>query len=203
MVWERQFDATETLDSAMTAFWSRGYAATSMQDLVDALGVNRASLYNTFGGKRALFLRALRAYDRRFREARLADLDTEASPRVAIARLFHDWVAVLCRDGGRRGCFMTNTALELAPHDAEVGALVAASQADIERFFRDRLAEGQAQGDIRADLDPERTAAGLLSSLLGLLVLARSRPDPALLTAVADDSLARLDKVGEGKTAAT
>lgn len=193
MVWQRQFDAEAALDRAMAAFWSQGYAATSMQALVEATGLNRASLYNAFGGKRDLFLRALRAYDRRFRRARLDRLAALESPRAALARLFDDWVAELARSDARRGCFMTNTALELAPHDAEIGALVAESQRGIEDFLRQRIAEGQNRGEIRADLDPQATARGLLASLLGLLVLARSRPEPALLTAVARDALARLN----------
>jgi len=193
MIWERQFDEAAALDRAMTAFWTRGYAATSMQTLVEATGLNRASLYNAFGGKRELFLRALRAYDRRFREARLARLAALESPRAALARLFDDWVAELARSDARRGCFMTNTALELAPHDAEIGAIVAKSQQGLEDFLRQQVAAGQACGDIRADLDPQAAARGLLASLLGLLVLARSRPEPALLAAVAKDALGRLD----------
>ena len=75
MPWERQFDANEVLDKAMQAFWSRGYEATSMQALVETTGVNRASLYATYGDKHALFLAALRMYDDTLRQRRLAELE--------------------------------------------------------------------------------------------------------------------------------
>lgn len=193
MVREKQFDAEQALDKAMEAFWAHGYAATSMQDLVDCMGINRASLYGTFGGKRELFLMALRRYDTAFRRERLAALDRLDSPKEAIRRLFEDWVDELSRQPQPRGCFLTNTAQELAPHDAEIGAFVADSQADIEDFLRRKIAEGKAAGEIPRTLAADTVAPGLLSNLLGMLVLARSRPERATLDAIARDAVGRLD----------
>lgn len=192
MPWEKNFDARETLEKAMQAFWARGYSATSIQDLVDCTGVNRASLYATYGDKRALFLAALRLYDKDFRRARLSALEQQLGPREALERLFQDFIERSQTDKSSRGCFLANAALELAAHDAEIRHVVAESQADIEAFFRRIVTNGRAQGVFRAEIDPAVAARSLLTSVLGFLVLLRSRPDPDLLRSVADDVMARL-----------
>lgn len=193
MPWEKQFDVDETLTRAMEAFWARGFDATSMQDLVRCTGVNRASLYATYGDKRALFLAALRQYDERIRKSMLARLEQRYPPREAIRRLFLAFAEQPAVDGVRRGCLLSNTALELAAHDEEVRAIVAAGQQDMEGFFRRMIEHGQADGTIRAVIDPDGAAKGLLAALLGLVVLVRSRPEPALLAAVAGQAMRQID----------
>src|SRR3990172_6240491 len=119
MPWDKNFDVGETLEKAMQTFWAHGYEATSMQDLVDCTGVNRGSLYATYGDKRTLFLAALRMYDEKMRRQLLADIEARYQPREAIRRMFEVFLANVSERGGNRGCFLTNTALELASHDAE------------------------------------------------------------------------------------
>lgn len=193
MPWEKQFDRDEVLDKAMQAFWSRGFEATSMQDLVDCTGINRGSLYATYGDKRALFLAALRLYDEKKRRTLLADLEARHAPREAIRQLFLAFLAQTSERGGNRGCFLTNTALELAAHDSEVRRVVARAQAQIEAFFARTIRKGKAQGEIAAHVRAAESARGLLASLIGLVVLIRSRPERALLHAIADDAIRRLD----------
>ena len=193
MPWEKNFDVGEALGKAMQAFWARGYEATSMQDLVDATGVNRASLYATYGDKRSLFLAALRMYDERMRRGLLADLEARHGPREAIRRMFLAFAANVSEAGGNRGCFLTNTALELAPHDSEIGRVVAHAQKEIEAFFARMIEKAQALGEIPAHVEPEETARGLLASLVGLVVLTRSRPEKALLHGIVEEALRRLE----------
>jgi TetR/AcrR family transcriptional repressor of nem operon len=191
MPWEKNFDVAEALDKAMQAFWTRGYEATSMQDLVDCTGVNRGSLYATYGDKRALFLAALRAYDEQVRRRLLADLENRCPPKEAVRQLF---LAFLGNPtGDNRGCFLTNTALELAPHDREIGRLVAHAQEEIEAFFARMIRKGKAAGEIPTHVRPTEAARGLLASLIGMVVLIRSRPDRTLLQSIADDACRRLD----------
>jgi TetR/AcrR family transcriptional repressor of nem operon len=191
MPWEKNFNVDEVLDKVLHAFWSRGYAATSMQDLVDCTGVNRASLYATYGDKRALFLAALERYDAQYCRRQLEELEAIPSPREAIARFFKMFIE---RRVGveSSGCFMTNTALELAPHDDEVNAVVARTQLAFENFFRRRIEAGKDSGQISKTVDAQETARMLLSTLLGLAVLARSRPDRSLLDAIAGNALDQL-----------
>lgn len=185
MPWEKQFDIDAALDKAMEAFWARGYEATSIQDLVDCMGINRGSLYGTFGGKRELFLKALKRYDRQHREGWLGALAQESSPRAAIIFVFNGVVESVLERGARNGCLLVNTSLELSPHDPEIADLVAGSLSAVEDFFRGRIAAGQAAGEIPEDLPPRETAQGLLSLFIGLRVLSRSRPEARLLHAIA------------------
>jgi TetR/AcrR family transcriptional repressor of nem operon len=192
MPWEKQFDADEALQKAMQAFWNRGYEATSMQDLVECMGINRGSLYATYSDKRALFVAALRRYDDKVRRALLADLEARYGPREAIRRVFLAHTAQVSEKGGNRGCFLTNTALELAAHDADARKIVANAQAGIEDFFARMISKGKALGEIPGHVRTASAARGLLASLLGLLVLVRSRPETALLKNVVEDALGRL-----------
>ncbi len=192
MPWEKQFDVDDGLEKAMQVFWERGYDATSIQDLVKRTGINRGSLYATYGDKRALFLAALRRYDETIRRQTLADIEEQLAPREAIRRVFEVFAEPAMDGRPGRGCLLVNCALELAPHDKEVSELVANSQRQIEAFFARMIAAGQVQGEISADLDPTNAARGLLASLQGLIVFTRSRPEAALLTSVIEDALRRL-----------
>lgn len=193
MPWEKQFDADEVLDKAMQAFWAHGYEATSMQDLVDRTGINRGSLYATYGGKRALFLSALRAYGERMCKQMLTELEDSHPPREAIGRLFETFAAQVPDGRPARGCFLTNTALELAAHDTEIRQLVGEAQEGIEAFFARMIRKGKAAGAFGADVKPAEAAKGLLATLIGVAVLSRSRPDRTLLRSIAGEALRRLD----------
>ncbi len=168
---------------AMRLFWVHGYKATSIQDLVDGMGIGRGSLYGTFGGKRSLFLRALRYYDQE-RTNRFAGLSTSKAPREAVLKAFEAVADNVLDQGSRDGCFLVNTALELSPHDAEIEALVANGFADGENFFRIAIERGQAAAEISHMVDADSTARSLNTLLLGMLVLARSRPEPGLLQSI-------------------
>jgi len=189
---EKRFDVDRTLERAMRLFWARGYEATSMQTLLSEMGINRGSLYATYGGKRSLFVAALRRYDERRRKDHLENLERHHTPRNAIRALFEGWIEIALSDPDQNGCFLTNTGLELGAHDREVGAMVAASQEDTERFFRRLIEAGQSRGEIPAELDSARTASALLASLLGLLVLARSRPERQLMRSITEAALETL-----------
>lgn len=192
MPWEKQFDRNEILDRVMQAFWERGYEATSMQDLVDCTGVNRGSLYATYGDKRALFLAALHMYGEN-RTRLLAELESRYSPREAIRQIFLAFISQASEKGGNRGCFLTNTALELAAHDPEVGEIVTRSQQQVEAFLARMIKLAQAAGEVSQRVKPAEAARGLLASLIGLVVLTRSRPERTLLQSIANDAVARLD----------
>lgn len=191
MPWEKQFNKDEALDKAMQAFWARGYEATSMQHLVDCTGVNRGSLYATFGDKRALFLSTLAMYDR-MRQRMFATFEGKHTPREAIRQVFLAFLHDVTEGGMNRGCFLTNTALELAAHDAEVRRVVATAQQDVEAFFARMIKKGMAAGEIPAHIEVTEAARGLLASLLGMVVLMRSRPERSLLQAIVYDAMQRL-----------
>jgi TetR/AcrR family transcriptional repressor of nem operon len=192
MPWEKRFDVDETLTQAMQIFWAHGYEATSMQDLVNATGVNRASLYATYGDKRDLFLSALKRYDGEVRRRTLAELVANASPADAIRAIFDKFIDQTRSPDGNWGCFLVNTALELAAHDAQVAELVNAAQDEIEAFFLAMIRKGQASGEFAAQGDAGALAHQALAALIGVLVMIRSRPNAEYLHAVRDGVLKSL-----------
>lgn len=192
MPWEKQFDKQAALGRALDTFWANGYEATSMQDLVDCTGVNRGSLYATYGDKRALFLASLQAYDDK-RRSMLSEFEARCGAREAIRQVFQAFTNEISESGGNRGCFLTNTALELAAHDTEIRQIVAKAQEDVEAYFARLIRKGKAAGEIPENVNVAETARGLLASLLGFLVLIRSRPERTLLRTIIDDALKRLD----------
>ena len=193
MPWEKKFDNDDVLEKAMQAFWARGYAATSMQDLTDCMGINRGSIYATFTDKRSLFLQALEHYEVRYRRATLADIAKKLSPREAIVQLFNGVVEAALNDRSRRGCMLVNTAIELSAHDDKVAEAVARGLDETRETFLDLVRRGQASGDITTIADAGETASTLLGLMTGLRVLARSRPERHILEPLARQAIALLD----------
>lgn len=192
MPWKKQFDVEAGLQRAMQTFWERGYEATSVQDLVETMGINRGSLYDTYGDKRSLFLAALRSYDENVRRKTLAEWEADLPPRRAIRKVFEVFAQPAMAGDPANGCLLTNSTLELAAHDREVREIVAHSQLQIEVFFARAIGRGIAEGEIAPQVNPDEAARGLLASLLGLVVLTRSRPEAQLLNSIIDDALNRL-----------
>jgi TetR/AcrR family transcriptional repressor of nem operon len=191
MPWDKSFDTEDALGKAMAAFWAQGYEATSMQDLVDCMGIGRGSLYAAFGDKRRLFLRALALYDDRHRRKWSERLSASMSPRQAILAAFGEVVAATL-GGSRDGCLLINTGLELSPHDGEIAAAVSRALGEMEAFFHTMIQRGQKAGELSPALDPVETAQGLLALLAGLRVLSRARPEKALMRGVARQAEALL-----------
>ena len=187
----KQFDIDEALMKAVGLFWKRGYEATSVQDLVDHLGIGRSSLYATFGGKHALFIRALRRYDEEYRGKAIAEIArSAASPREAVARTYEGAIAEALNS--RDGCFMVNAALEMSARDPQTEEIVSRAFTELEAFYRDMIEEGQAQGEIGEEVPPTDTARALLGLIIGLRVLARSRPEGPLLRSIESQAEALL-----------
>ena len=189
----RTFDEDEVLDSAIECFWSRGLEATSVRDLAEHMGLHGPSLYNAFGDKRTLFARALQRYATRNMRERIARLERRHQPKAAVCAFLHEVIERSVADPHRRGCLLVNSALEVAPHDKELRAHIAAYLEEIAAFFRRSIHAAQAAGEVPTRLDGDDTAKLLLGVLLGIRVLARTNPDRALLEGVARPALALLD----------
>jgi TetR/AcrR family transcriptional repressor of nem operon len=189
----RAFEESAALDAAIACFWRRGYEATSVRDLASAMGIGGPSLYNAFEDKRTLFVRALERYMDCGARERMTRLEKTLPPKTAIRRFIGEVIERSVDDPDRRGCFLINSALEVAPHDPELGAEIAQRLGEIESFFRRTIKAGQAKGDIPAERDARDLSRLLLGVLLGIRVLARSKPERALLEGVARPALALLD----------
>jgi TetR/AcrR family transcriptional regulator, transcriptional repressor for nem operon len=187
------FDEAAALDVAIECFWRRGYGATSVRDLATAMGICGTSLYNSFGNKRALFVQALERYLDRSMRARVKRLEESLPPKQAVLQFFEEIIERSLKDRSRRGCLLINSALEVAPHDPKLGAEISERLGEIEQFFRRSIAAAQSKGSVRHDLDADDVARLLLGVLLGIRVLARVKPQRALLEGVARPALALLD----------
>ena len=187
MARKKQFGINDVMHKAMVAFWNHGYNATSLQVLVECMGINRASLYNTFGDKYSLFIETLHSYRLVYLNPFFAEKMKVYSPREAILTLFEEISARVLKGEEQNGCFMINTALELSPHDEKVAKIVSQSFAYIEKnVFRKMIERGQASGEISKSVVPIATARALLSLFIGLRVLSRSRPEKASLQSIAN-----------------
>ena len=190
---KKQFVIEEVKEKAMVAFWDNGYRATSLQDLVDATGINRASLYDTFGDKYALFIDTLHNYNDNYVKPYIADRIKQCSPRQAVLGMFEDICDRVQAGEDRNGCFIINTALELSPHDKEVSKIVNRTFAYIEKnFFRKMIIRGQASGEISRSVVPSAASRILLSLFIGLRVLSRNHPEKVVLNAIKDQVAALL-----------
>lgn len=190
---QREFDEEKTLDRAIDCFWARGYEATSVRDLADHMGIGGASLYNAYGGKRALFVTALERYADRTSRQRIVRLEEAGRPKEAIRTFFAEIIDRSLADPQRRGCLFVNSALDVAPHDAELGATVAGYLDEVRAFFQRCIGAAQAAGTVPSHLDAGDTSRHLLGVLLGLRVLARMRAGRQALEAVARPALQLLE----------
>lgn len=193
MPWEKNYSEPDVLDRAIAAFWSRGYEATSMSDLVAATGINRGSIYSAFTDKHTLFVRALKHYDKHHRSDFLGTLAAKLGPRDAILAMFQSAIDAAIEGGDRSGCLLVNTALELSAHDEEVEAVVRNSFEELEGFFCSMVEAGQEAGTVAVGRNADDTAKALLALFLGLRVLARSRPEKPVFTAISKQAAMLLD----------
>ncbi|MGB0670968.1 MAG: TetR/AcrR family transcriptional regulator [Rhodospirillales bacterium] len=181
----REFDVDDALDKALAVFWRKGFRGTSVQDLVDAMGIQRGSLYGTFGDKENLFQSAFDLYVDRRQKA----LDATREPVEAIQNWFNMLISSALDDPDRKGCFIVNSAFELEAHDEAFRKRLKQTLDGSEVFFRDRIREAQAQGAIPGHLDPVRQAKALLGAATAIRALSRARPEPALLHIIAETAL--------------
>lgn len=189
----REFDEAAVLDAAVHRFWLRGYESTSVRDLAESMGMTGASVYNAFGDKRSLFRRALAYYVENSFSEREARFESTLPPREAIGAFFREIIERSVSDDERKGCMLVNSALEVAPHDPEFQQAIAAVLVRIEAFFFRCVSAGQRSGEISKAQPAEDLARALLGALLGIRVLARSRPERALLEGLIRPTFALLD----------
>ncbi|GGJ99047.1 TetR family transcriptional regulator [Streptomyces camponoticapitis] len=190
----KEFDPDAALQSALELFWRRGYEATSMADLVEHLGIGRASIYATFGNKHELYLKALDRYGES-RDPALLDALSKPGPALpAVRAVVRGFAAEAVAEPGReKGCFVTNTATELGPHDREAARRVELSWQHIETLMHAALVRAQNQRELPADRDPHALARMLLVLMQGLRVVGKNSGGSARVRDAAEQALTLLD----------
>ncbi|MEU1434712.1 TetR/AcrR family transcriptional regulator [Streptomyces sp. NPDC005786] len=190
----KEFDPDAALQSALELFWRRGYEATSIADLVEHLGIGRASIYATFGNKHELYLKALDRYAEG-RDPLLLDELSQPGPALpAVRAVVRRFAAEAASPEGRlHGCLVTNTAAELAPHDPAAARQVESSWEHLETLLHSALVRARAQGELSGDRDPRAVARMLLVLLQGVRIVGKASSDPARVRDAAEQALTLLD----------
>jgi TetR/AcrR family transcriptional repressor of nem operon len=187
----RGFDTEAAVERAMGVFWSRGYHGTALPDLLRATKLSRGSLYAAFGGKHALFLRAL---DRYVADALIrtdAELDPRRDPVDGLRTCLAGYVERTSGTGGRRGCLLVATAMELAGHDAEVERRIGSFFKAMEARLADALSRAKAAGKLADGVEPSSAARILVCFVEGLRVVGKTAPKRTTSQATVDALLDR------------
>jgi TetR/AcrR family transcriptional regulator, transcriptional repressor for nem operon len=188
----KSFDEEAVLDQAVQLFWERGYEGTSLADLEAHLGLGRQSLYNSFGDKHALFLKALERYRQNVGGGAFAQLSAPGAGLQAIRGFFDFVLQSLSSPLGRRGCLMTNAITERGSEDADVLLRCNHNRDELERAFRRALSQARKQGEVPKRLDVEAAATLLVIQHYGLTVLAKTGATAAQLRAAVEALFASL-----------
>ncbi|SOD90158.1 TetR/AcrR family transcriptional regulator [Streptomyces sp. Ag109_G2-15] len=198
----RQFDEEEAVRAARDQFWDVGYHGTSIDDLSAATGLGRGSLYAAFGGKRALFLRALDSYDSDALGAWRTALGGPGPALPLLERHVRDVAEGITRDVERRGCMMARSAAELSSVDEGVAERTAAVVRGLHSALRGCIVRAQAEGSLAADADADSLAGLLLAVLRGLEALGKAGAAPEVVSGAAEQVLALLPRVATDERAA-
>lgn len=188
----RRYDPEEALDRAVEVFWERGYGDTSVQDLVDATGVQRYGLYESFGDKRELFLAALRRYERVWITGILGSLESEDASLPELLAFFERLKAAPPHRDSPDGCLLCNTATELGGEDADADAVVQEYVQRLHSVFRAALERAVARGEVGGEIEPVRYSQFLAGVVLGVGVHKRTVVGHRALEAFVDTALAAL-----------
>lgn len=177
----KEFDEDAVLDKAVALFWTKGYNGTSAQDLVDYLGISRSSLYGTYGDKHTLFLKALQRYREKNSAAFLKLVKASDDAGESIKKIFNALVDESFNYEIPKGCFMVNSAVELAPHDIEIAEMVKGDAKDAETALSIAVQKGKDSGQFSNPASAQSLARFLFNNISGMRVAARAGADREVL----------------------
>ena len=189
----KQFDETEILEKATALFWKQGYHATSIQNLVDHLGINRASIYATFGDKNKLYESAVKAYRTKSREQLEQSLAKFDSAKEAIKTLFYMGVKESFADKDAKGCFMINCTSEYLPLHQHIITELVDNKNSFEQLIGHRLQKGKDNGEFSQELAIPETASYLFTFFSGLKISAKIQKERKAFFKTVDLGLKVLD----------
>jgi len=188
----REFDPDVALDKAMKVFWQKGYANTSIDDLVRATGVNRYGLYDEFESKHGLFLAALEHYQNIVTGGLFGIVERPGASLAEIRTFFAKLVELSSSEMGKLGCLMVNSASEVAPHDEHAANVLEMFRRRLQHGFQNALSNAKAVGELPAQLDVESVADFLTGVMQGLSVLARSNAKQKMMENLVVTALSHL-----------
>ncbi len=177
----RGFDADEALRRAMDLFWEHGFEKTSLDDVVEATGIPRQSVYRMFGSKQALFARTLELYGKWRHEMLEQLLIQSPSPRKGLLHVLDNWERAALREGSL-GCFNLNTMAEFANRcEADIQSAAKQNQAGLEDVITRAFRKAKKLGEIQSKRSPKALAHSMVGVGLASALFGRSGGDPALI----------------------
>lgn len=174
MIGKRSFDADLAIDQAVQVFWEKGYGETSMRDLVKATGLCRYRMYSAFGSKHGLFVRALERYQKLFTADAVSVLEQEDASLPQLQEYLEALKEMTETEQGQMGCFICNTATELAKKDPDLATMVQSFYQKTQGLLETLMENAKRKGELRSDLDPKSTAAMVNTLVQGLAVMVRA-----------------------------
>jgi TetR/AcrR family transcriptional regulator, transcriptional repressor for nem operon len=188
----REFDPDDALQKAMSVFWQKGYANTSIDDLVDATGVNRYGLYGEFESKRGLFLACLDHYQETVVEEAFGVVEQPDASLKNIRAYFVRLLEPATTEQRKLGCLMVNTASDVAPYDKRAANKVEKFRSRLQTGFDVALSNAKARGELHDQFNTGPAADFLTGVAQGLSVMSRSHADPKMMANVVETTLACL-----------
>ena len=176
------FDENEVLIKAMNLFWRQGYSATSVQDLVSHLGINRASIYDTFGDKDKLFKKSFQLYRKQSSEGLMQFFENKQNVKIGFSELFKNAIQEAVNDKERKGCFVVNTITELIPNDESLNEVLEINKQDFINIFFEYLNKGKESGQLKTTQDLKSLATLFYTLYNGIRVVSKVRPNKKELT---------------------
>ncbi len=170
----KQFDERQALMSAMLVFWDKGYEASSVQDIEQATGLNRTSLYNAFGNKRAIFDRVMSCYKESVMSALFAELDGAPDIKEGIRRLLNGALDIHFDEDNPGGCLVVLSILESGQHDEQSQASMQQTIHDLKSALQARLSKAKKSGELSKGLDAGSTATTITTTMAGMMVMGKA-----------------------------
>ena len=189
----KEFNPDDAIEKAMQVFWHKGYEATSMEDLLSAMDLNRGSLYDTFGDKRQLFLKVIDRYCHGFVGEKFSLLDQPGPALPTLRRFIHGMIDGGLADPQRRGCLIANTVMELAAHEQDIAGKVCQAMKMGEDAFSKILTRAKEQGELAKDKDPRALARFLTTMMQGTIMSIKAGASADVVKQTAETALSILD----------
>jgi TetR/AcrR family transcriptional repressor of nem operon len=189
----KEFNPDDAIEKAMQVFWHKGYEATSMEDLLEAMDLNRGSLYDTFGDKRQLFLKVMDRYCHGFVGEKFLLLDQPGPALATLRRFINDMIEGALGDPQRRGCLIANTIIELSPHEKEIAGTLSQVLTMAEDAFFRVLARAKQQGELNGDRDPRTLARFFMTMMQGTIVLIKAGASAEAVNQTVETAFSILD----------
>ena len=189
----KQFDERQALVSAMLVFWEKGYEGTSIQDLEHATGLNRTSIYNAFGNKRAIFERVMSCYKESVMASLFAELDSAPTVKEGIRRMLNGALDIHFDEDNPGGCLVVLSILESGQHDEQAQASMQQTLHDLKSALQARLNKAKKSGELSTNLDAGSTATTIATTMAGMMVLGKANFSKAALRKTINQVLRLLD----------